>query len=123
MPAIVVGHHRHSAVRNLCLARQFGLRHIGHADHVTAPFTIEIGFREGGELRAFHYKVGAATLHGDVRGSARGLTPVTEPCVNGMRHGYMSHHARAEKTFLPGKSAVDKLINDDKRTGGQVLMK
>ncbi len=61
----IVGHHRDRRVADLRLARELGLRHVGHADDVAAPGTVELRFGKGRELRAFHAQIGAAAPAGD----------------------------------------------------------
>ena len=54
VPAVVVGDHGDGRVADLRLARELGLRHVGHADHAAAPLAVEVGFGLGRELRPFH---------------------------------------------------------------------
>ena len=44
VPAIEVGYHGHARVADLSLARELGLRHIGHADHRIAESFIGHAF-------------------------------------------------------------------------------
>jgi hypothetical protein len=44
MPAIVIGHHGDGGVAQLGFAREFGLRHVGHADDIAAPGAVQLGF-------------------------------------------------------------------------------
>ena len=44
MPTVVVGHHRDGGVAHLRFTGELGLRHIGHADHVAVPCSIELRF-------------------------------------------------------------------------------
>ena len=52
MPAIEIGDHGDGGVANLRLARELGLRHVGHADDRVAMPLVGEAFRQGGELRA-----------------------------------------------------------------------
>ena len=62
VPTIKVRDHGDRRIRDFSFPRQFRFRHIGHADHVTAPLAVEValGFRR--ELRALHDQIGAATM-------------------------------------------------------------
>ena len=44
MPAVVIGHHGDDGVGEPGLARQFGHRHGGHADHIIAELLVGGGF-------------------------------------------------------------------------------
>ena len=65
VPAVVVGDHGDRCVVQFGFAREFGLWHIGHADHIATPRPVEVAFGDAGELRAFHGQIGAALVHGD----------------------------------------------------------
>ena len=59
MPAVIIRDHRHRRVRQLGLAREFRLGHIGHADDIALPtLTINPALGLGGELRAFNRDIG-----------------------------------------------------------------
>ena len=47
VPAIIVRNHRDRRVTNLGLARELGFRHVGHANDIAAPRTIQLAFGAG----------------------------------------------------------------------------
>ena len=64
VPDVVVGDERERRVAELGLARQLGLGHVGHADHVDAPAPVDPGLGLGRELRALDAEVRAAPVDG-----------------------------------------------------------
>ena len=62
MPAIVIGDHGYSDVTDFSFPSQFGFLHVGHTNHIHSPTAVNIGFRFGRELRAFHAQICSAAL-------------------------------------------------------------
>ena len=121
VPAIVVGDHGDGGVAKLRLAREFGLRHVGHADDAAAPGPVQLAFRLGGELRPFHHQIGAAARHRQAERRGRRLQRVAEARADRVAHGDMGDAALAEEAFLACEAAVDELVDDDEMTGRQIL--
>ena len=103
MPAVVVGDHGDGGVTELGLAGEFRLRHVGHADHVAAPGSVEFGLGEGGELRPLHRQIDAAADGGNAGGFGGAHQAVAEPAADGARHRHMGDEAAVEKLFSRAK--------------------
>ncbi len=120
VPAVKIGHHGDGGVAKLGLAGQFGLGHIGHADHVAVPAAVEPALGQGAELRPLHRQVGAAAHMRHAQAGQGRLQVAAQARAHRVGHGHMGHAAGAEKAFLPRKGAVDELVGDDEGAGRQV---
>ena len=121
MPAIEIGDHRDAGVADLRLAGEFGLGHVGHADHRIALRLVGQAFGEAGELRTFHADISAA-LHGrDALGLGGGRQMHVQPRRHRMGHRDMGDAALAEERTLALVGAVDELIDQHEGAGRQLL--
>ena len=120
-PAIIIGHHADQRIRQLRLPRELGLRHRGHADHVRAPLPVEVAFRAGGKLRAFHRQIGAALGHRAARFGHRFRGEGAHPLAHRLGHRDMGHHAAAEEAARTALGAIDELIDHHEMAGRQLL--
>jgi hypothetical protein len=117
MPAIVVRHHRDGGVGDLGLARELGLRHGGHADHVVAEVAIGRGLRVGRKLRALHAHIGAARAERDLFGRRGGRDAALEKRADRVRHGDVGDAAAAEEGALAPVGPVHELVDEDEEPG------
>ena len=113
VPAVVVRDHGHRRVAQLRLARELGLGHVGHADHVAVPAAVELRLRQARELRAFHHEVGAAARDLDASLVRRRREVVAEAVAHRLRHRHVRHQPGAEEALGAREGAVDELIDDD----------
>ena len=122
MPAVVVGDHGHGRVAELGLARQLGLGHVGHADHVKAQLPVHVRFGQRRKLRPFHAHVGAAAMHrhaGRVAGIAQHAAQLP---AGRLVESHVRHHAAAEKRGNAPARAVEKLVGNQKFQRPQIFL-
>ena len=62
VPAIVIRYHGDSCVTHLGFTSELRFWHVRHADHVTPPRPVKLGFRQRRELRPLHCEVSAPHL-------------------------------------------------------------
>src|SRR5215813_7695354 len=117
MPAVVVSDHSRRAVTDFCLAGEFGLLKIGHADYVRAPAPVEIGFCFRGELWPLHTNVCATHLSDNVALLARG-----PDCGSNFRTGWISksdvrNNTVSEESRDATVGTVNKLVGNNEIRG------
>ena len=122
MPAVEIRHHGDGRVTNLRLARELGLRHVGHADHRVAEILVGEAFGKRRELRALHAHIGAVAHDGDVFGHRRLGEMDAQPRRHRMRHRNMRDAALAEERALALVGAVDELVDQHEGAGRQVFL-
>src|ERR1019366_3014121 len=98
----------------LGLSSQSGFREVGHADHIHAPTSVQIGLSFRRELRSFHVKVGAALLHIHAGAMASLCDHFGLFLANGMSKSDMCDKPIAEEGVDSVACAIDKLIGNDK---------
>ena len=123
MPAIVIGHHGDHRVRQLRFAREFGLRHRGHADHGDSPR------RDRGWIRRA-WRIAGLPWRDRFRAWRTGCLPLRHAhqaprraSGRRMRHRDMRHEARAEEALLARMGAVDELVDHHECARRQIFTK
>ena len=123
VPAVEIGDHGDRRVANLRLARELGLRHVGHADHRIAEVLVGQALGERGELRPLHAHIGAARARTRClrlpRPGRDGYAAAERPDAP-WRHAPRSPCRRTRLLALMG--AVDELIDQHEGAGRQLLL-
>src|SRR5262249_46001908 len=120
MPAVIIGDHGHGGVADLGFAGQLGFLQIGHADDVGAPAAVQVRFRPGRELRAFHTDVRPTALAHHATILARLGDGACDLGTSRVAEGYVGDDPVTEEGSRAIEGAVDELVRNHK-VGGLVL--
>src|SRR3989442_15333456 len=114
VPAVVIGDHGDRRVAKLRFARQFRLRHVGHADYFEVKLPVCLGFRQGGKLRPFDANVCSAAMDHDGFMNACIRQNALQLSASRMRKRNVSDNSLSEKSGDAVLRAVEKLVSDEK---------
>src|SRR5215469_937370 len=123
VPAVIIGNHSDGHVANLGFTRQFGFLQVGHPDYIHTPAAVNVRFRSGRELRAFHAEVGAAALDANSGLAARAFYHLADLRTNGIGKGNVRHHAAAEEGIYPVARPVEELVRQNEIEGLVLFLK
>src|SRR5262249_52398419 len=112
MPAIVIGDHRNGGIAKLGFACQLSFLQIGHADHIHTQAAIDIRFRFGRKLRAFHAQISPARFADNACPLAGRCHNISNLSANWIGKAYVGDNALSKESIDTMPSAIEKLIGD-----------